>query len=93
MSTSTIEIKDILQKWADAKAEIAELEKNIEKYKRVVNRIMDQKGNNTITSSKFTLRRKEMSRSTMSKKNVPTEIWNKYSRPCTYKAYYISKIK
>jgi hypothetical protein len=93
MSTSTIEIKDILQKWADAKTEIAELEKNIEKYKRVVNRIMDQKGNNTITSSKFTLRRKEMSRSTMSKKNVPTEIWNKYSRPCTYKAYYISKIK
>ena len=93
MSSSAIEIKDLLQKWADAKTEIAELEKNIEKYKRVVNRFMDQKGNNTITSSKFTLLRKEMSRSTMSKKNVPTEIWNKYSRPCTYKAYYISKIK
>ena len=93
MSTSTIEIKDILQKWADAKTEIADLEKKIEKYKRGVNRFMDEKGNNTITSSQYTLRRKEMTRATISKKNVPTEIWNKYSKPSTYKAYYLSKKK
>jgi hypothetical protein len=93
MSSSTIDIQNILQKWAETKNEIADLEKQIEKYKRVVNRFMDQKGNNTITSSQYILRRKEMSRATISKKNVPTEIWNKYSKPSTYKAYYLSKKK
>lgn len=88
---STTDIQNLLKKWADAKTEIADLEKKIEKYKRVVNRFMDEKGNNTITSSQYTLRRKEMSRATISKKNVPTEIWNKYSKPSTYKAYYLSK--
>jgi hypothetical protein len=90
MSTTT-DIQNLLKKWADAKTEIADLEKKIEKYKRVVNRFMDEKGNNTITSSQYTLRRKEMSRATISKKNVPTEIWNRYSKPSTYKAYYLSK--
>jgi hypothetical protein len=92
MST-TSDIQNLVKKWADAKTEIADLEKKIEKYKRVVNRFMDEKGNNTITSSQYTLRRKEMTRATISKKNVPTEIWNKYSKPSTYKAYYLSKKK
>ena len=89
--SSTIDIKNLIQKWADAKTEIAELEKKINKYKRVVDRFMDEKGSNTVTSSDYTLRRKEMSRATISKKNVPKKIWDEYSKSSTYKAYYLSK--
>ena len=91
--SSTIDIKNLIQKWADAKTEIADLEKKINKYKRVVDRFMDEKGNNTVTSSDYTLRRKEMSRATISKKNVPKKIWDEYSKSSTYKAYYLSKKK
>ena len=88
---TTIDIKNLIQKWADAKTEIAELEKKINKYKRLVDRFMDEKGSNTVTSSDYTLRRKEMSRATISKKNVPKKIWDEYSKSSTYKAYYLSK--
>ena len=91
--SSTIDIKNLIQKWAEAKTEIADLEKKINKYKRVVDRFMDEKGNNTVTSSDYTLRRKEMSRATISKKNVPKKIWDEYSKSSTYKAYYLSKKK
>ena len=90
---STVDLSNLLQKWTETKNKIAELEKNIEKYKRVANRVMEQQGNNTISNDYFTLRRKEMSRTTISKKDVPIEIWNKYSQPCKYKAYYLSEKK
>ena len=93
---TTVNISDIakiLRTWAESKNEIADLEKKIEKYKRVVTRFMDQQGNNTISTPYYTLRRKEMSRTTISKKDVPKEIWNKYARPCTYKAYYLTQKK
>jgi hypothetical protein len=91
--SSTSDIQNILKKWGDAKTEIADLEKKIEKYKRVVNHFMDEKGNNTITSSQYTLRRKEMTRASISKKNVPKKIWDEYSKSSTYKAYYLTKKK
>jgi hypothetical protein len=90
---TTVDLSKLLQKWTEAKNKIAELEKNIEKYKRVANSVMEEQGNNTISNDYFTLRRKEMSRTTISKKDVPIEIWNKYSKPCKYKAYYLTEKK
>jgi hypothetical protein len=87
------DILSLLQKWTKTKLEIADLEKKIEKFKRLSNRIMDQEGTSTISSGNYILRRKEMSRYTISKKDVPVEIWKKYSRPCKYKAYYLSEKK
>jgi hypothetical protein len=88
---SNTDIYSLLQKWSEAKNEIINLEKKIEKYKRIATSIMDQQGNNTVSSDDYTLRRKEMSRTTISKKNVPQDIWNKYSKLSKYKAYYLSE--
>ena len=56
------DILSLLQKWTKTKLEIADLEKKIEKFKRLSNRIMDQEGTSTISSGNYILRRKEMSR-------------------------------
>jgi hypothetical protein len=88
---SNTDIYALLQKWSEAKNEIINLEKKIEKYKRIASSIMDQQGNNTVSSDDYTLRRKEMSRTTISKKNVPQDVWNKYSKLSKYKAYYLSE--
>jgi len=88
---SNTDIYTLLQKWSEAKNEITNLEKKIEKYKRIATSIMDQQGNNTVSSDEYTLRRKEMSRTTISKKNVPQDVWNKYSKLSKYKAYYLSE--
>ena len=92
----TIDVADIstlLQKWSETKAEIIDLEKKIDKYKRLANKIMDKNGDNTINSLEYKLLRKEMSRTTISKKDVPKETWNKYSRTSTYTAYYLTEKK
>ena len=81
----------LLQKWSETKSEIIELEKKIDKYKRLANRIMDKNEGNTINSLEYKLIRKEISRSTISKKDVPKETWNKYAQTSTYTAYYLSK--
>lgn len=90
---NNMDILSLLQRWTETKVEIANLEKKIEKFKRLSNRIMDQQQTSTVSSGNYTLRRKQMSRYTISKKDVPVEIWKKYSRPCTYNAYYLSEKK
>lgn len=89
-SVKETDIAILLEHWTDAKAEISELEKKIEKYKRLANRIMDQKGAETVSSTQYTLARKNISRSTISKRDVPEQVWEKYSKKCSYPAYYIS---
>jgi hypothetical protein len=91
-----MEVSDIcalLEKWAESKSEITALEKKIDKYKRLANRVMDQKGDNTIFTTDYKLSRKEISRTTIAKKDVPKEIWKKYARTSTYTAYYLAEKK
>lgn len=90
---SSSDISTLLRKWSDAKAEITRLEKTIEKYKRVASKIMEKQGNSTLTGSGYTLRRKNMTRTTIGKRDVPQAVWEKYSRPCSFEAYYLSKNK
>lgn len=84
------DIVNLLESWAEDKAELAIIEKRIEKYKKLATRIMDNTGTNNISSSNYTLRRSNMSRTTITKQDVPTQIWEKYARTCSYPAYYLS---
>ena len=86
---STSDIDTLLRKWSSAKQEISELENKIEKYKRVINRIMDRDSIDIISSSDFKITRKIISRNTISKQDVPKDIWKKYSHSCSYPAYYL----
>jgi uncharacterized protein YydD (DUF2326 family) len=92
-SVKDSDIATLLEHWTEAKAEIAELEKKIEKYKRLANRVIDQQGDNTLSSTYYTLKRQTISRKTLSKRDVPVQIWEKYARSCSYPAYYLSENK
>jgi predicted RNase H-like nuclease (RuvC/YqgF family) len=84
------DINNLLESWSNAKAEITKLEKKIEKYKRLANIIMDGQSENSVSSESFTLKRKELSRNTISKKDVPKDIWDKYSNTSSFSCYYLS---
>lgn len=91
MSLDSSDIKKLLEHWFEAKNEIIKLEKKIEKYKCVANRVMNQQNTNILTDNNIKLKRKEISRTTISKQDVPKDMWNKYARSCSYKAYYLSE--
>lgn len=91
MNLESSDIAKLLKHWLEAKNEIIKLEKKIEKYKSVANRVMNQQNTNVLTDNKIKIKRKEISRTTISKQDVPKDMWVKYARPCSYKAYYLSE--
>jgi hypothetical protein len=85
--------EQLLVKWAKAKEEKEMLEKKIEKYKRHAEKYMEQNKTDIIVSESFSLQRKQMTKSTITKANVPKEIWNQYSHTSSYPAFYLKKTK
>jgi len=87
---NSTDITTLLERWFETKAEITELEKKLEKYKRIANRAMDQQNTDTLSSNYYTLKRKNISRTTISKQDVPNDVWKTYAKTCSYPAYYLS---
>jgi hypothetical protein len=92
-SISANDIEILLIKWHDAKEKIAELQKRVEKYKKLADKIMDVKGEDVVVTNDFTLRRRDMTRTTITKQDVPSDIWNEYCHKCTFKTYYLTQNK
>ena len=82
-------IENLLERWSNAKSEIADLEIKIEKYKKLATKLLKQNNTNELVTKKYKLTRTELSRKTMCKADVPDQIWEKYSHSCTYPVYYI----
>lgn len=85
------DIENLLNKWYEAKQEISILEKKIEKYKEVAESIMNKTNSDVLSSSKYSLSKREMNKTTIGKKDLPEDIWNRYSKETFYNAFYISK--
>ena len=83
-------IDQLLKEWHETKLQIALLEKKCDKYKRYSEKILDNLNKESISGSDFILKRVNMTRNTISKKNVPSDIWNKYSVTSSFSSYYIS---
>lgn len=82
---------DTLEKWYEAKTKISLLEAKIEKYKRLIEAEMKANNTNKISKGKFNVTKRSMTRTTLSKDNVPVEIWNKYSTKSHYDTFFLKK--
>jgi diketogulonate reductase-like aldo/keto reductase len=87
------DIDNLLSNWAETKEQISQLEYDLEKYKKLATKIMHKNGIDTISNNTFTLSRRELSKQTLAKNDVPKDIWNSYSRTTKYNAFYLSKKK
>ena len=85
------DIENLLNKWYNSKQELSQLEKKIEKYKMLAENLMNKENTDVIKSDKYILQRKEMNRTIIGKKDLPEDIWNRYSKELFYNAFYISK--
>ena len=85
-------IDDILENWYNAKNQITKLENDIILYKKKCDLIMDKKNIDVIVNKTYVLKKKEMNRTTISKKDLPIDIFNRYSKESFCNAFYITKI-
>ena len=82
---------NFLEQWNEAKMKISDLERKCEKYKRAADKVMNAKGTNSIKYGDITVKRKDIARSTLSKKDVPRDIWDRYCKATSYTAYYLTE--
>lgn len=91
MSESNID--EILNKWYKAKEEILILEKDCEKYKSIIINNMDSKGEDEIIGKNYYVKRNIICKKTISKNNIPSNIWDLYSKSSVYPLFQIKKRK
>jgi hypothetical protein len=82
---------DTLEKWHSAKQQIDELEDKIKKYKSDITKEMNSKNIDSIKHGPYTVTRRRIARNSLSKENVPKQIWEQYSVKCNYDSFYLKK--
>lgn len=82
-------VEELLEKWYSAKQEMAKLEKKCEKYKKLANDLM--KGSNQLKAGDYSVIKRRQTRTMISKKDVPSDLWDKYAKLTSYDAFYVSK--
>jgi len=87
------DINTLLEEWSKAKQQIIKLEGKIAKYKKATMRIMRKNGDNIVSGFNLVVTKRDITRSTICKDNVPPNIWEQYSKSTTYPVYYLRKNK
>lgn len=87
------DIDELLETWYNTKLQISVLEKKCEKFKRYCEKIMDEMDKNTLSSDEYSLKRTMLTKTTVSKKDLPKDIWNKYCSETSYTAFYLKPKK
>lgn len=87
------QLSQILHDWHEAREKVEKYEKKIEKYRELVKKQLEKENKNSISVGEFKVTKTHVVRSTISKQNVPEEIWNKYSKKSTYDVVSLTKNK
>jgi hypothetical protein len=85
---------ELFNDWIDTKEKILYYQHKLEKLKRIINSQMDKNDCDSINNSKYEIYRKEMTRQTITRNNVPRHIWDQYSTKTEpYFQFYTRKLK
>jgi hypothetical protein len=85
----TTEIKDLVKKWYEYKRKSSDYEKIADKTKDIIVSYMEENDLDTIRTDDYVVTKKSMSRNFLTKKDMPEEVWQKYSRNKVFDSYYI----
>jgi hypothetical protein len=88
-----INIDNLLSNWFEAKQRIIELEKKCDKYKSIADKVLNMRGEDSIKSKTFKLTKSDIERQSISKKDVPKDIWKTYAKLSSFSTYRLSQIK
>lgn len=76
-----VDVDTLLEKWADARNNIAALEKKVDNYKKIMKQYFLKNNIQKYENDFFKVKQSTQTRSFITKKNVPNEVWEQYSKP------------
>ena len=88
-----MDINETINKWKGIKDQIQQLEKQSDKYKRIIDSEMEKTGKKIIKGKRWTAKKRYVQSNRLIKKDVPEDVWEKYSTILNYTIITLSKTK
>ncbi len=86
-------IGQILKDWNYAKKRLDEIEEEISKYKKLIAKEMNAREVNKLSEAGYSVSRRRITKSYLTKDSVPSDIWNRYSTKCSFDAFFLAAEK
>jgi hypothetical protein len=86
-------LNEIVEQYLDTKAMVSKLEKKLVKYKESMEKYLSSQGKTRVRTDKYVVESKEVTTHRISKANVPTEVWERWSKESSYSMLKISKME
>lgn len=77
-------IEEEIQKYLEYKSKSAEIEKKLEKYKKQIKSFLQKSNLKKYESPIATVTLQNAKKNTISKKDTPSDVWEKYSKETSY---------
>lgn len=86
-----------ISKFIETKIKMDEIQKRHDKYRKIVEEHMIQNGittiEQTVNGQNYKIKKSLLSRESISKKELPQDIWDRYCKSSSYTTLRISKLK
>jgi|Laugresu1bdmlbsd_1035121.scaffolds.fasta_scaffold06897_2 hypothetical protein len=91
------DIKDYFSKYIETKNKLKELEKKADKYNKIIQDYMTKENINSFEhdheDKTYKFKKSIVARESISKKELPSEIWDKYCKSTSYVMISMKEIK
>lgn len=85
-------LEKLLAEWSKVKHQISQLEHREQDIKELISDIMKEEKTTSLYTENYKVSKKIQSRSHLSQKDVPRDIWDKYSKKIEYPVFHLKRI-
>lgn len=88
----SISISETLKNWYETKQQINKLQKEQDRYKEIINNYMAHKDTNIIKTKYFSVNKRNNTRESVSKKDIPPDLWRRVCNRSTYHSLILKRL-
>lgn len=91
------DIESTIAKFIETKNKLEDLQKRHERYRKIIEEHMISEGvvelTQKVDSDSYQIKKTLMTRETISKKELPKEVWDRYSKASSFSIIRVKKLK
>lgn len=91
------DVESTISKFIETKNKLEDLQKRHERYRKIIEEHMISEGvvelTQKVDSDSYQIKKTLMTRETISKKELPKEVWDRYSKASSFSIIRVKKLK
>lgn len=85
-------LEKLLNEWSKVKHQISQLDQREKDIKELITDIMSEEKTTTLFTDNYKVTKKTQRRSHLSQKDVPEDVWKKYSKTTEFSVFYLKRV-